>query len=339
MVLQSAQLTPQMADYLEFVDRREWNYLPYLMYYNRTKFRSASVNTDRFGFRYSQGADVRASAGDHQLNESVRLLVGGSVAFGYGVTSDAATLASRLWTKHAPSRPWLTFAGHCYNSTQELLLFTLYRHLLPPVDEIVLFSGANTLIMSRLIGLELGDQAPFFYCVEYFEKMRELKERNAKPVKERWGGRAKAPAPAATPTIDDVIKTSVNFTLRDLDSWVALGAATGARVTFVMQPMAPWLREEPTVEEKALFEETDRVSPYGTWDEHYGDIASVSTGAAYAEAMRATCASRGIRYLDMITALRAVASPSDWLYVDRAHFTDEGTDIVAGLLADLLELT
>jgi hypothetical protein len=122
VALHSEALTPQMADYLELVDRGEWNYLPYLMYHNRTNFRSATVNTDRFGFRMSHGPDGRASAGDHRLEEPVRLIVGGSVAFGYGVRNDAATIASRLWTKHAPSRPWLTFAGHCYNATQELLL-------------------------------------------------------------------------------------------------------------------------------------------------------------------------------------------------------------------------
>ena len=342
MVTQAQQLTPHISDYVELTDRGAWNYLPYLMYHNRPNFRSPSVNTDRLGFRYSHGPTERASAGDHRFDEPVRLLVGASVAMGYGATSDAATLASRLWTKYSPARPWLTVAGHCYNSTQELLLFLLHRHLLPPVDEIVVFSGPNTLIMSRLTELQLGEQGAFFYCVEYFEKMRELQERNAKPVKEqRWRVRAK-PRPQARetgPQLADVIDSAVELTARNLDSWLPLAAATGARVSFVMQPLAPWLRAEPAPQEKVLFEENDRASEHGTWGEFYGDIASVEAGAAYSAAMGAACARAGVRYVDMISALAAEVSPTDWLYVDRAHLTDEGTDVVAGLLADRLELS
>lgn len=344
MVLHGEALAPQMADYLELVDRGEWNYLPYLMYYNRTNFRSASVNTDQFGFRMSHGADRRASAGDHQLDEPVRLIVGGSVAFGYGLRNDGATLASRLWAKHAPARPWLTFAGHCYNATQELMLYMLYRHMIPPVEEIVIFSGYNTLAMSRLTDLHLSGQGPFFYCVEYFEKMRELRERNAKPAREqRWRARAKPKAaPSATtknPTLPELIDSAVEETLRHLDSWQALAAATGARVTWVMQPLAPWLRDEPAAQEKLLFDENDRLAEYGTWQELYGDISSVAAGDAYAAAMGAACERKGVGFLDMISRLRAAVSPSDWLYVDRAHFTNEGADIVAGLLADSLGLS
>jgi lysophospholipase L1-like esterase len=31
--------------------------------------------------------------------------------------------------------------------------------------------------------------------------------------------------------------------------------------------------------------------------------------------------------------------PEDWLFVDRIHFTDDGYDLVARLLADTLDLS
>jgi hypothetical protein len=347
VALHSERLTPQMADYNEFSYRGDMNFLPYLMYFNRPNFQSAAINTDQVGFRISHGPTTRASAGGDRLDGPVRLLVGGSVPLGYGATNDGATLASRLWTKHAPSRPWLTFAGQYYNSTQELMLFVLYRHLLPPVDEIVIFGGFNTLAMCRLSGLELGGQSPFFYCVEYLEKMRELRERHAKQDREqRWRS---GPKPRAVPTrpsttdrrppLATVIKSAVDLTLRHLDSWLPMAAATGARLTYVMQPLATWLREEPAAQEKLLFDELDRTSTYGTWEENYGDVSSMAAGAAYVAAMAAGCECKGIRFVDMISRLAAAVSPSDWLYVDRAHFTDDGNDIVAALLADSLELS
>jgi hypothetical protein len=348
VVLQKELLTPQMSDYVEFEDRGELNYLPYLMYFNRPNFRSAAINTDQLGFRISYGPTGPASAGGDRLDGPVRLLVGGSVALGYGATNDGATLASRLWMKHAPSRPWLTFAGQYYNSTQELMLFTLYRHLLPAVDEVVIFSGFNNLVMAQLTQLHLGGQGPFFYCGDYFQKMRELRERYANPVKDqRWRrtGPKRPPNPAWTsttdghPPVESVIESAVDLTMRHLDNWLALAAATGTRVSYVMQPLATWVREAPAPQEELLFDELDRAYPQATWDEIFGDIASAAAGAAYAEAMRAACERTGIRFVDMISRLAAVASPSDWIYVDRSHFTDEGNDIVAGLLADSLDLS
>jgi hypothetical protein len=41
-----------------------------------------------------------------------------------------------------------------------MLLFTLYRHLLPEIDEVVVFSGLNDLTLSRLPEWQQGDRSP-----------------------------------------------------------------------------------------------------------------------------------------------------------------------------------
>ncbi len=345
MVRQSELLTPQSTDYLAFLNRGEMVYLPYLMYFNRPNFRSAVINTDRYGFRLAHGANGRASvaAGERQ-DGPVCLLVGGSGALGYGASSDADTIASRLWSEYAPSRPWLNFGAPYFNSTQELMLFVLYRHLLPPLDEIVIFSGFNDLVMAQLAHLPLHGLGPFFFCNEYFEKMAELRQRYARPVKgPRWGRTAatqsSAAEPPAPPTAASMIKAAVELTARHLDSWLVLAAATGARVSFALQPLASWVRAEPSAQEKLLFQEFDEVSEYGTWEERYGEVGSIATGAAYAAALGTACAQRSIPFVDTVSGLAAAAGPSDWLFVDRGHCTDDGYDLVAQLLAESLELT
>ena len=341
MVRPSEQLTPQTSDYLDFLDRGKTNYLPYLMYFNRPNFRSAVINTDEFGFRISHGLDGTASVGGQHPGGPVRLLVGGSGVLSYGATSDATTLSSRLWTKHAPSKPWLNFGAPYFNSTQELMLFMLYRHLLPPVEEIVLFSGFNTLVMAQLAGLPLQGQGPFFFCNEYFEKMEELRKRYAKPVKGlRWrtGAKHEEPAPAA-PQASTMIESAVDLTMRHLDSWLVVAGATGARVSFVLQPLATWLSKPPSREEKLLFDEFDEFSEFGAWEERYGEVGSIETGAAYAAALDAACAPRGVRFVDINSRMSAAAAPSDWLFVDRGHCTDDGYDLSAALLAESLELS
>jgi len=339
VVRQSELLTPQTSDYLDFLDRGETNYLPYLMYFNRPNFRSAAINTDQFGFRLSHGPNGPASVGGDQLDGPVRLLVGGSGALCYGVTSDATTLPSRLWMEYAPAGPWLNFGAPYFNSTQELMLFMLYRHLLPPVDEIVIFSGFNTLVMAQLTGLQLLGQGPFFFCNEYFEKMQELRKRYSKPVKgPRWRTGPKQP-PEPIPPSAPMVEAAVDLTMRHLDSWLVLAGATGTRVSFVLQPLATWLRKEPAPQEKLLFDEFDQFSEFGAWEERYGEVGSIATGAAYAAALGAACARKGVPFVDMNSRLTAEVAASDWLFVDRGHLNDEGNDIVARLLADSLELS
>ena len=70
--------------------------------------------------------------------------------FGIGASADRHTLASRLTENDSRETAWVNFGGRSFNSTQEMILFCLHRHLLPPIKEIVLFSGFNDLGLSRL---------------------------------------------------------------------------------------------------------------------------------------------------------------------------------------------
>ncbi|MEK8142211.1 hypothetical protein NKH18_05580 [Streptomyces sp. M10(2022)] len=100
--------------------------------------------------------------------------------------------------------------------------------------------------------------------------------------------------------------------------------------------MATWVRESCSPEEKAIFGELDEISNF--W-ELYGDIATLEAGRRYAEALRVACEAQDVRFLDMSPVLAESVTENDWLYVDRAHFTDHGTEIVSGLLAESLGLS
>ncbi|MTE19475.1 Inducer of phenazine A [Streptomyces sp. TRM43335] len=338
-----ATLTPQMLQYAEkFDDRGDIRWLPYLMYFHAADHRSEVVNTDRLGFRMSHGPDGQVAAPGGPLPEGpVRLLAGSSTAFGIGAGSDRHTLPSALWSRHAPSVPWLNFAGRSHNSAQELLLFTLYRHLLPKVDEIVLFSGFNNLGLSRLPASVRGDHGAFFNCNDFYGQMEELRARHRKASGGfgRFGGRRQAapePADTAVPELAEQIDLASELTLRHLDSWRLLAEGMGAKLTFVLQPLATWVREEPAPQEKLIFEELDRISNFG---EVYGDISAMSAREAYSKELQVGCERMGVRYLDLNPVIADAIGKDDWLFVDRIHFTDEGHDLVAGLLARQLGLS
>ncbi|QNP68694.1 Inducer of phenazine A [Streptomyces roseirectus] len=330
-------LTPQMLRYDDFDDRAETRYLPYLMYFHRANYRSDTINTDRLGFRMSVGNGTQASV-DNLPKGPVRLLAGSSTPFGIGATSDATTMASRLWSRYAPSLPWLNFAGRSHNSMQELLLFLTHRHLLPEIDEIVVFSGLNDLALSRLPDAQRGAHGAFFNCGEYFEQMEELRARHRKQ-KRGFGRRPGGPAQGeghVVPPLADRIAYAVDLTSQHLASLQLLAAPTGARITYVLQPLATWVRETGSAQERAVFGELDEVSNF--W-ELYGDIATIATGRRYAAALEQACKAQDVRFLDLSPVVAQEVTDRDWLYVDRAHFTDHGTEIVSRLLADSLALS
>jgi hypothetical protein len=339
-----ANLTPQMLQYAEkFDDRGDIRWMPYLMYFHHADHRSDVVNTDRLGFRVAHGSGgLRASAGGDLPEGPVRLLAGSSTVFGIGAASDAATLPSRLWTEHAPALPWLNFAGRSHNSTQELLLFVLYRHLLASVEEIVLFSGFNDLGLARLPRSKQGDSGAFFNCNEFFEQMEALRSRHRAPARGlgRLGlGRRSAAGPEApaeaVPGLAEQIEHAVDLTARNLDTWRLLAEGIGARLTYVLQPLATWIRERPAPQERLLFDELDAISNFG---QAYGDIASPEAGRRYSEALRQACDKLGVAFVDMNPILGEAIGPDDWLFVDRIHFNDEGYDLLARLLAGALDL-
>lgn len=336
MKSQRELLTPQMLRYDDFDDRAETRYLPYLMYFHRADYRSATINTDRLGFRISHGATEQGSVANPPKGP-VRLLAGSSTPFGIGATADAATMASRLWTRYAPSVPWLNFAGRSHNSMQELLLFLMHREQVPEVDEIVVFSGLNDLALSRLPDAQRGDHGGFFNCGEYFDSMDELRASHRRP-KRGFGRRPGGPedTPHVVPPLADRIAYAVDLTSRHLAALRLLAGPTGARITYVLQPLATWVRESGPSEERAIFGELDGISNF--W-ELYGDIATLETGRRYADALQVACKEQDIRFLDLSPVVAESVKDDDWLYVDRAHFTDHGTEIVSGLLAESLGLS
>lgn len=299
-----AEFAPHMAHY-NFVLEDQ----PYLGYFQYGNEKTSVYSTDRHGFRVTPGpGGLRATVGDDRPDGPVRVLAGSSAVFGVGASADAATITARLWNVYAPRLPWLNMAGQSHNSVQELLLFTLFQHELPSIEDIVLLSGVNNLVLSRLPGDKQGRHGAFFDC---------------------------GPAPDVVPPADQRVAHATELTIRHLGGWKRLAEALGTRLSFVLQPLAPWAREEPLPREKLLFDELDEVSNFRRF---HNDISTMAVGRDYADRLAAGCARLGVPFLDMNVALAEAARPEDWLFIDRVHCTDLGYDMVARLLADRLDL-
>ena len=136
------ELIPQMRAY----EKMKVVWVPHLMNLYQPNYRSAVCNTDENGFRYTFKNASHLSYADFQREPGPKgLLCGGSTAFGVGATQDSCTIASYL--NRDPNMTWFNFSGMGQTSTQELMRYGLFG---PKVDQVVLFTGVNNLLIHTL---------------------------------------------------------------------------------------------------------------------------------------------------------------------------------------------
>lgn len=332
-------MTPQMKDYEEFA-YAEMRWLPYLMYANRADYRSRVINTDRHGFRFTHTPDGAYSVGDDVPDGPVNVLIGGSTALGFGATDDAHTIPSQL--SQRGGNPWMNLGVAGFNSTQDVILLLLHLHQLPQVENIVILSGLNNLVVAGLPhpGHEYGQ---FFFSGEHFrqleERSPEQKKRGIKKITEAAKKVGRSDSDAEEPHVPDLkerLALAVTNTAMDLDRMQALVGSAGTRIHFVLQPVAPWMEKQPSPEESLLFSELDshRANAWGLFQ----PVMTKDVYQTYARELNDACKARDISFIDMNAILDNSVEPAQWLFVDRAHFVDEGYRIISGAMADRLDI-
>lgn len=300
------RLVPHMQHYTFWLPDQ-----PYVMYFQEPNESTEVSNTDRLGFRITDCGRATTSPGSAHDGEPVGLLAGSSSAYGVGASANSATIASRLWAEHTPNLPWFNFAGQAFNSAQELTLLTLSLHELPPVREIILYSGVNELVLSRVPEKQQGIHGAYFQC---------------EPPSED----------AVVPSADERITIAADRTASHLHGWQVIAAGLRARLVFALQPLAPWVREVPAKQEQRLFDELDKASNFRGL---HNDIAPMAIGRQYAAALDKHCRSLGIEFVDTNQLLAERVKRIDWLFVDRVHMTDAGYDLAAQVLAAACDLS
>lgn len=330
------KLTPQMLDYeQQFSDGGNIRWLPYLMYFHPAKYSSSIVNTDINGFRYSEKNGSKYSVADHKGIEAVRLLAGSSTVFGIGATADCWTLSSRMSTNDSRPEPWVNFGGRSFNSAQELILLIMYRHLLPKIKEIVLFSGFNNLGLARISPCGNLEQGAFFNCNQFFDALISKKRIEDRKQINKWlfQSKQKNKTEDNIPSVKTQIQLAAELTLRHLDMWRIIANDLGAKLTYVLQPLSGWVRSQGCKEEEMLFAELEQG---GRFNELYGDILHKDICFEYAHVLETGAKKIGVKFVNISPILSDSIKKEQWLFVDRIHFTDTGNDFVA---KKLLEIT
>lgn len=147
----------------------------------------------------------------------------------------------------------------------------------------MLFSGFNNLGLARQPHAYRGEHGAFFNCHQFFDALTPQQ-----PTASNWSlsnlfGKPQEPEQPTPPSMQEQIDYAANLTLQHLDIWRALATDMGAKLTFILQPLAGWVRETGSHQEEQLFAELDQL---GNFTEVYGDILQTSVREDYAQRLR-----------------------------------------------------
>ncbi|MGE3991974.1 hypothetical protein [Pseudorhodoplanes sp.] len=331
-------------------------YRPFITSMGEPNYRSASLNTDEFGFRvqhYYDGRPVDFRDLAHRVSEC-NLMLGGSTLFGVTASSDEATITRHL-TK--PGLPCVNWGQRGATGQQELLLYLLLKYLLPPQRNIVLLSGMNDVCIAMLPGAMSYPAIGGVYSEDVFfrgflesetpgqqltnelrrahERFDELwlKNDNFRRIARLFlqGGVRRVELEPPAIQADEQFGIVCRLVANTLQTWGWLQAATGVRVHYVLQASIGWTRKPLTQMESECFEEDLRRI------ESMKRFTDRGLYLKFREHVERACNAAGLRFCDANEWFNEPRFGDENLFTDSCHFNDHGNRLMADLLAERLE--
>lgn len=342
------RLAPQMADYDFWGGQMAWR--PFIMFFHPPDLHTESCNTDTLGFRFSADPSGSVARTDAWQDRPCNLVLGNSVAFSVGATSDAASLSARM--SHYSGETWLNFSGRAFAASQEYLAFMFYRHRVGPVKRVVLFSGSNDLYLyyapKKMFDETFGI---FFFSDVFAERMNP-----APPVVSHWSkqiwesvfrGRIKPASgrpmnPKQLPDLDEVIaerrltrENAVTLLVRSLENWKMAADGLGIDLLYALQPIRSWVKKLLTPEELELGAEINERG--SQWNKILAKVMDEEQYHWYKGRLAEECRRLLIPFLDLNEILSNHPRNHEWIFLDYLHLTDAGYDICGEVLTRYLQ--
>ncbi|MFC1624227.1 hypothetical protein ACFL28_02775 [Candidatus Omnitrophota bacterium] len=339
-------IAPQMKVY----DEIGITWTPYLMFFHTPNYVSNVVNTDSRGFRVTYKNSTAISEFKNLDAQPICLFAGGSTAFGVGATNDRKTIPSLLNSN--TDYLWLNFGGRAFSSTQEILLFLLYHYRINNIKKIVILSGMNNILLHYLSQDCPKELGAFFFWSQYKQAMnkkpmsikRKMLELLLRPVyrnkidysniskKELMeyiiGNKKQSSLPEDS---SDAKKDELLYALeRDIYLWKLFADTKGIELYYILQPLANWVDKKLSKEEEGLFAALDNY-PRNHWKVLKNKFDQ-NQYHWFLNHLDKICKSHNVFFFDMNKAISNRQLDGEWLFVDRAHLTDHGNQIVSDII-------
>lgn len=343
---------PQHGDYYRMYPA----YRPFVYWINEPSYRSAYVNTDDLGVRWTilPGGSV---ADVHALKthfEQCDIIIGGSTVFGVDASADDKTISSYLSSDDVPC---INLGNRGATSYQELLLFMFMQPKFPKIRNIHILSGVNDCSLAAMEGSLIYDGYGGIFGQDHYmtypymsnlsvcyddQSYNRLRMYNAierryrdngfiRSIIRAFLGKAYGNEPLRNLATDKRMsfERKLEQNLKNLSnqfsSWKALADGHGASLRYFLQPCVNWNDKAVSKVEAECYGADLKVYP------SMADYANPAFHTSYSKSVKALCENAGIPFHDTNDALHSLGADID-IFTDVCHLTDSGNRVVADFI-------
>jgi len=348
-------LIPQMKAY--DVIGHEWK--PYLMFLQKSNFKSQFVNTDSFGLRYSTSRDNTNIPYTLIDKPSSKLLdefaiVGGSTAFGVGASSDNDTIASHLSQMNKVNV--YNLGGRAFSGFQSLILFQILASRLSNLKYLIIMSSINDIFLPHYVKLRDNNLAPFYYQNNFYEQLNQpttstLKKilHNILPSEKKqeidwlWDDKYEILKKIFNLNKKKQTESNANVqtfnykksTADTLKIWKMFSESMNFKVIYAFDVIQKLCDHELSDEERKIFGMLKK-----TYSKKINDVItqlSMDRYDEYKNFVKEECLKNDFMYFDTNKVIGDPKYNKKWLFVDSIHYTDLGYKIIAEALNILIK--
>ncbi len=317
------KIVPQMESY----DQISCVYKPYIMFFNSLNFKSKYVNTDNLGFRLNYYKNNLFELNNFYNKPEVTIIIGGSMVFGFGATSDKKTISSLLSSK--TEEIFLNFGATAFNSKQEILLFLNFLNKFSSIKNVIIISGANDLYLSLIYDDDIWGN--FFFKDKYIKIHENYRNRNniihkIKKSYSKFFTKKEKIKNLRNENIEKLYETyDQNFKL-----WNNISNSYKFKLYYFLQPLAAWTKKNFSKEEQNLFQILDNSSDYAHLT--LKEMSKVENYYKYLDLLESATNSNKINFTDLNREVSKSKNFEKSLFVDRVHMNDSGYDEVSEII-------
>ncbi|HAS47563.1 MAG TPA: hypothetical protein DCS93_44210 [Microscillaceae bacterium] len=336
---------------------------PFVTFTHVANYTSASVNTDKLGFRVQYDADGQA-IDITTLKSSYKhcnLMMGNSTSFGVDASSDKKTISHYLQQTDIPC---LNLSIRGGTTRQELITFLILKQYLPPIKNIIFFTGITNPSLAALdaslphpeFGGVFSEPFHFQHYRGFYQPTEDhtytLRKGFYEKVEEKYGKAGKlakkfyhtlfrlfqkkeqtALTPAPALGFEEKMDMLLSQLHSDLQSWTAFREQMGFKLHFILQPSIGWTQKKLTPSENDCYS-TD----FKKHKVYYQRFVSQKTYTHYRDFLQKTLAQFNIDFYDANEWLNDKKFDEISCFTDVCHMTDEGNQIMADFIKNELQL-
>jgi len=314
--------------YMKYYDDVENVWSPYIVLKQQQNINNEVLNTDQFGFRYTDSDEKYTILNDKHTRENKEqiIITGNSTAFGIGSSSDKKTISSNL--SNFTKKKVYNLSLRTCNSFQELILFLQVLDKFKNLKTVIIVSGFNDTLIDRYVSKKSIITPPLFY-------QNKIDNININFKSSLWSKLLSTNILKKNSTTfeDKSFNWKRNYE-KNLKIWKSLSNEFNFNIIFALQPYYKWSKKIFSSEEKDIFYEMEnkKIKTYEVLknfnQDDYKEIDFFFSDI---------CKKNNISYLDLNKVIRSCSEVNKWLFADALHLTDLGYKVVSEKISSLIK--